>query len=80
MIQHRADSGGVVKGPCSSENGAKVREEVEVGGAEEKRKQLREGEGRGLKTDLRVEDEDRKEETGRGHFIETSNRSTLKRW
>lgn len=40
MIKHRADSGGVVKGPCSSENGQKVRE---WGSGELKKKEAIEG-------------------------------------
>lgn len=46
MIKHRADSGGAVKGPCSSENGQKVREGGET-------------EGVGPRTDAKVEGEER---------------------
>lgn len=40
MIKHRADSGGVVKGPCSSENGQRVKT---GGGGKLKKKEAIEG-------------------------------------
>lgn len=53
VIKHRADSGAAVKGPCSNENGQRVRE----GRGGGRRRQLREGERRERKTDLTAEDE-----------------------